>query len=353
MKHPLVSNKTAFSLYVLAWVLFVSIQTLAFYQLFKVSWFQAIADSVVFGGLFFLMGLGIWFFVRYSSRESQSVLSLFVEHITSALVLVSIWVWGGSYLLAFTFSSSPDYVSVLWDSIVWRYANGFLLYIMLVVVYYLFIGYQEKLERKVHESKLKATLQNAEIDLLRSKLNPHFLFNSLNSLHALIQTDVDKAGEMLVQLSDFLRFSLEKETQEKIPLYAELENLRRYLSIEQLRFGKRLHLSEDFEEKCMSLLLPAMVLQPLLENAIKYGLGSQTGDVEISMHIHCKNEKLQIVIQNNYDVQVDVRKGSGQGLRNVQKRLQMMYKNTARFEVKKEKDIFNVIMEIPQSQSNG
>jgi len=353
MKHPLVSNKTAFSLYVLAWVLFVSIQTLAFYQLFKVSWFHAIADSVVFGFLFFLMGLGIWFFVRYSSRESQSVLSLFVEHITSALILVSIWVWGGSYLLAFAFSSSPDYVSVLWDSIVWRYANGFLLYIMLVVVYYLLIGYQEKLERKVHESKLKATLQTAEIDLLRSKLNPHFLFNSLNSLHALIQTDVNKAGEMLVQLSDFLRFSLEKETQEKIPLYAELENLRRYLSIEQLRFGKRLHLNEELEEKCMPLLLPAMVLQPLLENAIKYGLGSLSDDVEINMHIHCKNETLQIVIQNNYDAQVDVRKGSGQGLRNVQKRLQMMYKNNARFEVKKEKDIFNVIMEIPQSQSNG
>jgi LytS/YehU family sensor histidine kinase len=250
--------------------------------------------------------------------------------------------------LAYLFSSSPEYVDLLWGAIAWRYGNGFLFYIILIVVYYLYANYIRQQERNERENKLRSTLQNAEIDLLRSRLNPHFLFNSLNSLNALIQTEPENASKMLLQLSDFLRFSIEKDKQEKIDLKEELENLERYMSIEQVRFGDRLKFSRKIKDEALLLKLPAMLLQPLLENAIKYGLGSKLDDVNIKIEARVSKGNLLLEVENMYDSQVSVGKGSGQGIDNVCKRLEMIYKKTADFRVEKTDRLFQVKILIPQ-----
>ncbi len=162
MQHPLFSSKTTFGIYILAWVLLISIQTLAFFQLFTVSWVYAVMDSLVFGSIYFLIGIGIWYFIRYARFEKSQFLPLILEHLASAIVLVSLWVFVGTYALAAVFSSSPDYVELLWGAIAWRYGNGFLFYIILIVVYYLYANYIRQQERKERENKLRSTLQNTE-----------------------------------------------------------------------------------------------------------------------------------------------------------------------------------------------
>lgn len=352
MQHPLFSSKTIFGMYILAWVMLISIQTLAFFQLFTVSWFYAVIDSLLFGSVYFLIGIGVWYFIRYSRFEKSQFLPLILEHLASAFVLVSLWVFSGTYTLAYIFSSSPDYVDLLWGAISWRYGNGFLFYIILIVVYYLHANYIRQQERNEKEMKLHSTLQNAEIDLLRSKLNPHFLFNSLNSLNALIQTDSEKASKMLIQLSDFLRFSIEKDKQEVIELRDEFANLELYMAIEQVRFGDRLKFTKRIEEEALDLKLPAMLLQPLMENAIKYGLGSKLGDVDVKISAKENNKNLVLEIENVYDKSVSVRKGSGHGIDNVRKRLEIIYKNAADFRIKKSDYMFKVSIIIPQSDND-
>jgi sensor histidine kinase YesM len=348
MQHPLFRSRLIFGLYVLAWVLIVSIQTLAFFQLFPVSWYFAIIDSLLFGSLFFILGIGAWYFIRYMTFEKGQLISMLFEHIASAFVLVSLWVYGGSYLLSLIFSNSTAYVNLLWDAIPWRYSNGFLFYIIMVVVYYLHANTIQQQERKERELKLRSSLKSAEIDLLRSKLNPHFLFNSLNSLNALIQTDPQDAVKMLIQLSDFLRFSIEKDQPEKIELKTELENIDRYIAIEQVRFGKRLKFSKQITKESLGMKLPAMILQPLLENAVKYGVGSRLDEVEIKLRAHLNSSVLELELENTYDSKVAISRGSGHGLENVRKRLDIIYRKRATFKIEKLAENFKIEMKIPQ-----
>ncbi len=348
MQHPLFRSKTVFGLYVFAWVLIVSIQTLAFFQLFPISWYFAIIDSLLFGSFFFIIGIGAWYFIRYSSFEKGQLISMLVEHIASAFVLVSLWVYGGTYLLSLIFSTSTAYVNLLWDAIPWRYSNGFLFYIIMVVVYYLHANYIQQQERKEQDLKLHTSLKNAEIDLLRSKLNPHFLFNSLNSLNALIQTDPQDAVKMLLQLSDFLRFSIEKDQPEKIELQTELENIERYIAIEQVRFGERLKFIKQVNEESLKMKLPAMILQPLIENAVKYSLGSRLDEVGIILKASMHSNVLLLEIENACDSKVNVNRGSGHGLENVRKRLDITYRKSASFKIEKLADSFKIEMRIPQ-----
>ncbi len=326
----------------------ISIQTLAFFQLFTVSWFYAIIDSLIFGSIYFLIGISLWYFIRYTKFEKSQFFAFILEHLTSAFVLVSLWVFSGTYVLSFIFSKSLDYVDLLWGAIAWRYGNGFLFYIIMVIVYYLHANYIQQQERKESEILLRSTLQNTEIDLLRSKLNPHFLFNSLNSLNALIQTDTEKASTMLIQLSDFLRFSIEKDKQDEVKLKDELANLERYMAIEQVRFGERLKFTKNINQNVLDMKLPAMLLQPLLENSIKYGLGSKLDEVEVIISGQEKKNNLVIDIENFYDKSVNVRKGSGNGIENVRKRLDMIYKSAADFRIEKTDNIFKISILIPQ-----
>lgn len=353
MQHPLFNSKTTFGIYILAWVMLISIQTLAFFQLFTVSWYYAIADSLIFGSIYFLIGIGTWYFIRYANFEKGIFLPIIIEHLASSFILVSLWVYSGTYILSLIFASSTDYVELLWGAIAWRYGNGFLFYIILIVVYYLYANYVQQQERKEKEDKLKSVLQNTEIDLLRSKLNPHFLFNSLNSLNALIQTDTDKASHMLIQLSDFLRFSIEQDKQEKIILKDELLNLERYIAIEQVRFGSRLVFIREVDNEAFNLKLPAMLLQPILENAIKYGLGSKLDEVKVEVKAQVNNGNLMLTIENAFDDKVKVKKGSGNGIENVKKRLDIIYKKAADFKITKSEKTFKVKLIIPQDTAHG
>jgi LytS/YehU family sensor histidine kinase len=183
--------------------------------------------------------------------------------------------------------------------------------------------------------------------MLRSQINPHFLFNSLNSVSSLTITNPDKARDMVIKLSDFMRYALSKKDEQPVSLRSELENLRLYLEIEKVRFGDRLSTEENIEEHCLDILMPVMILQPLYENAIKHGVYESTECVNITTNVKCRNGFLEIVISNNYDPATTPSKGTGTGLINVSRRLDLVYSKQASLKTTKENGIYTVTLFIP------
>ena len=206
--------------------------------------------------------------------------------------------------------------------------------------------YKENEQRKADAERLA---REAELYNLRQQLQPHFLFNSLNSIIALIGRKPEEARNMTFQLSDFLRGTLRKDDQQLIALKDELEHLQLYLEIEKVRFGHRLETQVSYDEECLAMTLPAMIMQPLVENAIKYGLYDTTDQVTIGVACTCSNHLLEIQIENPYDSQSNkIRRGTGFGLRGVQRRLFLLFGRTDLLETKATKHIFTSIIKIPQ-----
>jgi LytS/YehU family sensor histidine kinase len=210
-----------------------------------------------------------------------------------------------------------------------------------------FIDQQEIIERNTDAETL---LREAELAKLRQQLQPHFLFNSLNSISALAGTKPNEARKMIQQLSDFLRSTLKKDDQQLVTIDEELNNLNLYLDIEKVRFGNRLHTEINCTDECMSQKLPSLLLQPLVENAIKFGLYDTIGDVTISILISCKPHQLEIKISNPYDETTSkASKGEGFGLNSVQRRLYLLYARQDLLKVEAANNIFTTTLLIPQS----
>ena len=205
------------------------------------------------------------------------------------------------------------------------------------------------LDKKLQQqSDAAILLREAELFKLRQQLQPHFLYNSLNSISALIMIQPDKAQEMIGRLSDFLRSSVKREAQDVIPVAEELLYIESYLAIESVRFGDRLVVNFE-KEYTDDAVIPPFLLQPVLENAIKFGLYGKTGKVEISIHIALKESVLTIVITNPYDPQTTPPKGTGFGLEGIKRRMYLLFARTDLLETQNDDNNFTTIIKIPQA----
>jgi len=194
-----------------------------------------------------------------------------------------------------------------------------------------------------------ATLhREAELFKLRQQLQPHFLYNSLNSISALILIQPDKAQEMIGKLSDFLRNSVKREARELVPVQEELEYIEAYLAIETVRFGDRLKVVYE-KQYTDSAAIPPFLLQPILENAIKFGLYGRTGTVIIHMNISLEQGYLVISVSNPFDPDNRPPSGTGFGLEGIQRRLYLLYARTDLLETSNDAETFITTLKIPQS----
>jgi sensor histidine kinase YesM len=202
-------------------------------------------------------------------------------------------------------------------------------------------------EKEIHTRQIA---KEAEMYHLRQQLQPHFLFNSLNSISAMVNSRPEAAREMIIQLSEFLRGIIRKDVHAWVPMTEELAQLEKFLYIEKVRFRERLQISLDISEMAKKCTIPQLLIQPLLENAIKHGLYGITGDVKILIAIRKEKGKLVIKIQNPYDPQVGQAKGSGFGLIAVQRRLQLLFGRNDLLKISKLDRDYIVNLEIPQPQ---
>jgi signal transduction histidine kinase len=204
----------------------------------------------------------------------------------------------------------------------------------------------QQMQRKTDTERLS---KEAELFKLRQQLAPHFLFNSLNSISALITSRPEQARKMIQQLSDFLRSNLKEEEQQSVLLAEELEYLELYLDIEKVRFGHRLSTGIQHDETSMIMMLPPMLLQPIVENAIKFGLYDTTESVTISIHARAEGNNLVISVQNPFDPDTSrPKQGAGFGLSSIQRRLYLLFARGDLLETSIEGALFTTTVKIPQ-----
>jgi len=217
--------------------------------------------------------------------------------------------------------------------------------------FYWWIQKNEQTNLKIQQQLLEKerALTKAELDNIHQQLQPHFLFNSLNSIGALTILEPAEAHRMIQLLSNFLRGTLRKDVQQLIPLEEELQQVKLYLEIERVRFGHRLTTEITQTETCENAKLPALILQPIIENAIKYGLYGQVNTILITINISCDQKLLRVDVSSPYDEQfVAASAGNGFGLASIRKRLALFFGQNDLLSTSKNPETFTTTLLIPQ-----
>jgi LytS/YehU family sensor histidine kinase len=203
-------------------------------------------------------------------------------------------------------------------------------------------------ERLQQEERLKNLVRDTELNMLKSQINPHFLFNSLNSIASLTMSNPTEAREMIIRLSDFLRYSLKHRENEYVALKEELGRMRDYLAIEKVRFGEKLCYDFNIDEVCEEFPVPTMIFQPLFENAIRHSVYESVEPVKVLFQCVPDNGFMKATISNDYDPEVPTRKGTGVGLQNVRQRIELAYKGKGSVQWSGSKGVFVVTILIPR-----
>lgn len=347
MDHPLTNNYRLLIFYALFWAI-IGMANLALLVLwYNVPLTYALLDTATTYVLYPLMGSSIWYSIRYNSLEVVTTGRLVLFHFIAASILCGIWV-SLTYAIFKPFMGNGN--EYLTNSLPFKVFGGYVMYAVFLIFFYAVNYYQSLKENIKKEAEYKTLLREAELQVLKSQINPHFLFNSLNSISSLTVSDPEKAQEMVINLSTFMRYTLTNDEKEKVTFARELENIKLYLGIEKVRFGKKLNAEFVIDDHCLKCEIPNMILQPLFENAIKYGVYETTEQVTIKTTCQCDGNILKISIVNDYDASTVQRKGEGIGLRNIRKRMQIIYNKPDLIKIYDNKTSFEVQLIIPQKQ---
>jgi two-component system LytT family sensor kinase len=309
-------------------------------------WGISLLDGTVFGFLLGAYGMAVWFVVRYNSPDGKPFVQLLSTHLAAAVILSLVWVYSASFISR-TLMPAPQYVLYLDNNLPNRIFTGFIIYTLMATVFYLYIFYSKNREKVDRENELKQEVREAVLNALKSQINPHFLFNSLNSIASLTLSNPGKAHEMVIALSDFMRYSLRKQHNEMVALEEEINHIRLYLQIEKIRFGDKMAYSFKVAPECMDCRIPTLLLQPLFENAVKYGVYEASGQVEVSLTATKEGDHTVLIITNNYDSDSVPVKGEGIGLKNVQERLRLVYNSNNLMEAREKDGKFEVTIYLP------
>lgn len=327
----------------MSWLIWIGMHSATLYLL-GFSWQIALTDGAISNILLLLASL----VVSNTLRFYQPGKGRYINVAAWCLLLAVIWAFLVRWILLYLVKNTV-YADILDRSILVRLSIGFLLISGTAMVSMLWYTLHDQKENEKRKSDAEKLAREAELFNLRQQLQPHFLFNSLNSISALIGRRPEEARTMIHQLSDFLRGTLKKAENEFVSLEEELQHLQLYLDIEKVRFGHRLHTEVRQGEDCGKKVLPAMILQPLVENAIKFGLYDTTGEVTIIITASCIPNYLVLSISNPYDVNtVRPKSGTGFGLSGIKRRLYLLFARTDLLETMGENDIFTTTVKIPQ-----
>jgi two-component sensor histidine kinase len=345
MVTPITKGKRFLLTFICWWLIWIAIQSWLLVQ-YGVVWKAALTDSVVTQGLLAAFCLLVVNNMQYYLPKQERYWYILIVSVVLSSIHVFLVQSGMKWLL----KNDADYLSILSASMYIRYIIVFLMIgcmSMISLLWYTLLEQQENEQRKEEAEKLR---KDAELLTLQQQLQPHFLFNSLNSISALAGSQPERARHMIQQLSDFLRGTLKREEHQYIALDEELKHLALYLDIEKVRFGHRLNTSIELEEACLKSLLPTLILQPLVENAIKFGLYDTTEEVLISIKGSMVNEhNLQITVENPFDpVTAGGARGTGFGLNSIKRRLYLLYARQDLLQTSIVEQRFTTTITIPQ-----
>jgi two-component system LytT family sensor kinase len=315
------------------------------HDVFKFSWLTSIWDSIIYNSLLAASAVLISLVLLFYKPLAKSIWTSLIM----ILVITYIWVDKSPWLLSFVSISEKNYLDFIDQSFLLRFIFGLMINSSVLGVSWFWYGIEEQREQVKRQQKIEDLAKEAELLSLRQKLQPHFLFNSLNSISALVVAKPELARTMIHQLSDFLRSTLRQEENKKISVIEEIKQLELYLAIEKVRFGHRLNTLIEIEED-LNAHVPAMILQPVVENAIKFGLYDTVGTVDINIKVKMFNTMVNIEVSNPFDPQTRNAndKGTGFGLNSIQRRLYLLYARIDLLHTKEENGLFITTINIPQ-----
>lgn len=346
MEHPVTANRISILIYWFFPVTLGITQAVfnSYYQILPVTF--AVVDGLTFGLMLGILGGAVWYVVRYNDPEKSPIIQILASHFAAALVFSSLWMLA-SGLLSETLINNPLYDHYINSLIAERGIGGLIFYALLVSIYYIYVYSQHNREKQLRESEWRDQVRKAELSALKSQINPHFLFNSLNSVASLTLTNPEKAHEMVIALSDFMRYSLRKQQDDMVTLEVELRNIGLYLQIEKIRFGNNLTYRFEVEPACNTHMIPNLILQPVFENAIKYGVYETSKPVEVILYARKLRDVMEIMVSNNFDPESVPMKGEGVGLKNINNRLQLLYGSSQLVTIERSETRFSVTIIIP------
>jgi signal transduction histidine kinase len=347
--HPILSHPRRLLGYLLLWVTFGAllagiIAVTGVASLPWAGWF-ALPLAVLMG----LECLPCWYLVRGLAADEVPSWRLAGTWLGSSLVLLTIWLAAATLwarVLKTTGIGARVELGTLMPLLMFAGSVGVLIAILGL---YTAAAFERSREAERRALELRALAREAEMSFLRRQLDPHFLFNSLNSVAALIGSDATAARRMCLLMADFFRKSLKFSARQTIALSDELTLIETFLAIEEVRFGDRLRRSVDVTEGALGMSLPALLLQPLVENAVHHGIAHLVAGGEIRVSAKLRGSLLDIAVENTCDPDRPASRSTGLGLANVRGRVESMYGTRASMDVENLPGKFRVALTLPAS----
>jgi two-component system, LytTR family, sensor histidine kinase AlgZ len=347
--HPLLTPVSRFGYYLLAWAPLAAILVYLLAVPGKLGWSDATVLTIPLCVVYLFVCLSAWYSCKSTPLQRSTSQRLWMTHLLAAAIISLLWV-GAARLLAAGLSEFPAFQGLdqrFASQIPVIFGAGFLLYLLSVASHYVILTMEEssKAEARVLETSILA--RDAELKALKAQVNPHFLFNSLNSISALTSVNPEKAREMCILLAEFLRMTLGLGEKSSVPLAEELTLLHRYLAIEKVRFGSRLQMEEEIAEESKAAQMPPLLLQPLIENAVTHGIANLPGGGLVRLASAGLNGRISVTVENSFDPEATPSSRGGLGLRNVRQRLEARYGKEASMRVSAENGKFCVELSFP------
>jgi two-component system sensor histidine kinase AlgZ len=313
------------------------------------GWLRSFAFVLPLAFLYAAVCLSAWYVCRAVPLTASGIPRALVASGISALLAASLLVGAARAWIA-VLGETPGFApaQVRFRGLMpLLFAVGALLFLLSLAVHYAFLAFETAREAEHRRLQLEVLAREAELRALRAQIDPHFLYNSLNSISALTGGDPAGARRMCLLLAEFLRNTLNLSALQRIPLADELALVDRFLAIEQVRFGSRLEVRRAIDDGAQRCLVPPLILQPLIENAVGHGVAGLLDGGVITLSVVLSGGRLSIAIENPRDADPSVRPSRGVGLDNVRRRLEATFGRAARLETRIDPSRFRVNIDLP------
>ena len=353
--HPILGHRRALALYLGLWLPVGLLLAGTFWLAHPGGWAASLAVALPLALLYAFQCLSAWYVVCAAPLPETGLGRLLATLGAAATFSSLLWIaagagWSGlvSRLPALA-EAAPRFRAGL----ALFYVSGVLLYLLALLSHYLLVAFERSRDAERRALEAQVLARDAELRSLKAQLDPHFLFNSLNSVSALVGSDPAAARRMCLLLAGFFRKSLGLAKRESISLAEEMYLAETYLAIEEVRFGKRLQISTDIAEDTLTLAVPPLILQPLVENAVHHGVAHLLDGGEVRLAARRSGDRLELTVENPCDPDRPSSRGAGVGLGNVRARLAATAADAGRVEVTAEPERFRVRLLLPAVPSTS
>jgi sensor histidine kinase YesM len=328
--------------FAIAWTILCAV---GLHYVVSFSWLISFTDSIINNFLLAAACISISNMLGYYQPKNERI--LYVLIITIALTFVIIYL--AKYTLLYIYTDYKNYEEFYNFSFSFRGLISFMCLGWCALANILWYRLEEQSETQTRLSTAQNLAKEAELNKLRHQLQPHFLFNSLNSVFALTMVNPKEAGVMITKLASFLRGTLKRDDELWVSVEEEMEYIQLYLDIEKVRFSHRLNIEVNVDEDTLKLCLPGTLLQPIVENAIKFGLYNTSAGITIKIDVSVSERILKVKVQNPFDPEMKATGGTGFGLTAIKRRLYLLFANTDLLQTEIEaNNLYITTLKIPQ-----